>query len=119
MVVRRNGVKLRSVPNKAQNGPLEEEGSAMTLTGIMNKNHEYGWLFAQVEAVNGQKYWVGGTEGEETDPRQSFIFYYPYLTRSPTPSPTETTTPTLTPTVGPSETPTLIVEEFESPTPTP
>ncbi len=94
MVTRRNGVALRSIPNKAIGGPMEEEGSAFTLTGVMNKNPESGWLFAQVIAVNGKTYWVGGSEGDEnTDPRYSLRFYYPNLTASPTPSPTLSQTP--------------------------
>jgi len=83
MIVRKNGIKLRAVPNKAQPGPLEEAGSVVTLTGVMNKNKQYGWLFAQVKAADGQTYWVGGTEGEDTDPSKSFIFYYPHLTELP------------------------------------
>ncbi len=85
IVVRKNGVKLRSTPNKVVGGPVEEEGSAFTLTGIMNKNPEYGWLFVQVIAANGKTYWVGGSvdsENEEAnaDPRISLEFYYPNLT---------------------------------------
>lgn len=90
LVVRRNGVKLRSAPNKAESGPLEERGAALTLTGIMNRNKHYGWFFAQVKAENGSLYWVGGSYGEETDPRQSLTFYYPFLTQSATPTITET-----------------------------
>lgn len=107
IIVRKNGVKLRSIPNKAQPGPLEEPGAALTLTGVMNKNNEYGWMFAQVKAADGQTYWVGGTDGEDTDPRKSFIFYYPHLTKSPTPSATGTFVPTATVTFSPSHTPTL------------
>ena len=93
-VVRRNGVALRSIPSKAIGGPMEEQGSAFTLTGIMNKNPELAWLFAQVIAADGNTYWVGGSEGDEnTDPTYSLIFYYPYLTASPTPSLTITPTP--------------------------
>ena len=78
IVVRRNGVALRSVPNKAIGGPMEDEGSAFTLTGVMNKNPEFGWLFAQVIAADGKEYWVGGSEGDEnTDPNYSLKFYYP------------------------------------------
>ena len=93
LVVRKNGVKLRSAPNKAIPGPLEESGAAFTLTGIMNRNKQYDWFFAQVIAADGNKYWVGGSWEEETDPRNSFIFYYPFLTPSATPSLTETATP--------------------------
>lgn len=93
-VVRRNGVALRSIPSKAIGGPMEEQGSAFTLTGIMNKNPEAAWLFAQVIAADGNTYWVGGSEGDElTDPTYSLAFYYPYLTASPTPSLTVTPTP--------------------------
>ncbi len=90
LITRRNGVKLRSAPNKAQDGPLEEPGAALTLTGIMNRNKQYGWFFAQVEAVNGQTYWVGGDYDGDTDPRNSLTFYYPFLTPSATPTFTET-----------------------------
>ena len=83
MIVRENGVKLRAVPNKAQPGPLEEAGSVVTLTGVMNKNNEYDWMFAQVTAADGQTYWIGGTDGEDTDPRKSFVFYYPHSTELP------------------------------------
>ena len=94
MVTRRNGVALRSIPSKAISGPMEEEGSAFTLTGVMNKNPEFVWLFVQVIAANGKTYWVGGSEGDEnTDPRYSLRFYYPKLTPSPTPSLTPTPTP--------------------------
>jgi len=94
IVIRENGVKLRSIPSKAIGGPLEEEGSAFTLTGIMNKNPQFGWLFAQVIAANGQSYWVGGSIGDEnTDPTFVLAFYYPELTPSPTPSNTLTPTP--------------------------
>ncbi len=93
IVVRKNGVALRPLPNKALDGPMEERGSALTLTGIMNKNNDFGWLFAQVIAANGEKYWVGGSEGDHnTDPRVALEFYYPYLTTSPTPSPSSTLT---------------------------
>ena len=93
-VVRRNGVALRSIPSKAIGGPMEEQGSAFTLTGIMNKNPELGWLFAQVIAADGNTYWIGGSEGDEnTDPTHALTFYYPYLTASPTPSLTVTPTP--------------------------
>ena len=96
MVVRTGGVKLRSTPNKAIGGPLEEKGSVFKLTGIMNKNPKQGWLFVQVIAADGNKYWVGGTEGDENaEPSASLIFYYPWLTPSPTPS--NTPTPTGTP----------------------
>ena len=78
MVVRENGVALRPIPNKAIGGPMEEEGSAFTLTGVMNKNNDFSWLFVQVIASNGQTYWVGGSEGDEkADPRKVFVFYYP------------------------------------------
>lgn len=116
LVVRTNGVKLRSVPNKAADGPLEETGSMLTLTGIVNKNNDFGgWLFVQVIAVNGKTYWVGGSEGDgNTDPTNSLVFYYPHLTASPTPSdeemltpspsPYPTLTPFLIPTISPSAT---------------
>ncbi len=85
IVIRKNGVKLRSTPNKVVGGPVEEEGSAFTLTGIMNKNPEYGWLFVQVIAANGKTYWVGGSVDDKdkdsnADPRTSLAFYYPKLT---------------------------------------
>lgn len=96
LVSRSRGVKLRAVPNKAQDGPLEERGSALTLTGIMNRNKQYGWFFAQVEADNGKTYWIGGDYGGETGPRQSLTFYYPFLTASATPTITETPNATLT-----------------------
>lgn len=105
IIIKNNGVKLRAAPNKGLDGPLEPTGSALTLTGIMNKNNEYGWLFAQVKAANGRIYWVGGTEGEDTDPRQSFRFYYPFLTTSPTLPPTDTPTPSRTPKATLTETP--------------
>ena len=96
IVVRKNGVKLRSTPNKVVGGPVEEEGSAFTLTGIMNKNSEYGWLFVQVIAADGKTYWVGGSlddknEEANADPRVSLAFYYPKLT------PTAIVTPSATP----------------------
>ena len=95
MVTRRNGVRLRPIPSKAIGGPMEEPGSAFTLTGVMNKDPERVWLFAQVIAVNGKTYWVGGSEGDEnTDPTHALRFYYPNLTASPTPSPTLSQTPT-------------------------
>jgi hypothetical protein len=94
LVVRKNGVTLRDIPNKAVSGPMEVRGSALTLTGIMNKNNEFGWLFAQVIAANGKTYWVGGDEGDDnTDPTAALEFYYPHLTTSPTPSPSATLTP--------------------------
>ena len=110
-VVRKNGVKLRSAPNKAIGGPIEERGAIVTLTGVMNKNKDFEWLFAQVIATNGGKYWVGGYEGDEIDPTESLEFYYPIETAVPTlelsatpsliPSPTpywiSTSTPTSTP----------------------
>lgn len=126
MVTRNNGVKLRDVPNKAQPGPVEEPGSAMTLTGVMNKNGEYDWLFAQVIAANGKTYWVGGSENEDTDPRNSFVFYYPK--NSPTPNGTLTATITITPTYtttpatkSPTPPPiiTLSVTDIPTATPTP
>jgi len=113
LVVRQNGVKLRSIPNKAADGPLEETGSALKLTGIVNKNNDFGWFFVQVEAVNGKTYWVGGTEGEDTDPKNCFEFYYPYLTTSPT-SPASAT-PTFTRTPVPSKTLTLSPSETTIP----
>ena len=94
IVVRENGVKLRSIPSKAIGGPMEEEGSAFTLTGIMNKNPQFDWLFAQIIAANGKTYWVGGSIGDKnTDPTFALQFYYPNLTPSPTPLLTSTPTP--------------------------
>ena len=94
IVVRPNGIVLRPIPDKSIGGPKEERGSAFTLTGVMNKNNLFGWLFAQVIAVDGNIYWVGGTEGDEnTDPTFALAFYYPELTPSPTPSSTPTPTP--------------------------
>jgi hypothetical protein len=104
IVIRGNGVGLRSIPSKAASGPQEDYGSILTLTGIMNKNSQYGWFFAQVVAENGQTYWVGGDEGSDKDPRESFMFYYPRLTASSTPLSTDTATPSRTPTVTPTET---------------
>lgn len=107
-VVRRNGVALRPVPNKAIGGPMEEEGSAFTLTGIMNKNPEFVWLFVQVIASDGNTYWVGGSAGDQnTDPRFALEFYYPKLTPSPTPGPSPTPTITLSPTVTVTPSPTF------------
>lgn len=106
-VARTNGVALRSIPNKAIGGPFEEKGSAFTLTGVMNRNPEFVWLFAQVIAADGKTYWVGGSEGDEnTDPRFALEFYYPKLTPSPTPGPSPTPSTTLSPaiTVTPSPT---------------
>ncbi len=94
IVIRQNGVNLRSIPSKAIGGPNEEKGSVFTLTGIMNKNPKYDWIFAQVIAADGNKYWVGGTIGDlNAEPSASLAFYYRWLTPSPTPS----NTPTLTP----------------------
>ena len=94
MVVRQNGVKLRSIPSKAIGGPIEERGSAFTLTGVMNINHQYGWLFAQVIAADGNKYWVGGSEDDDsTNPTFALVFYYPSFTVSPTPASTPIFTP--------------------------
>ncbi len=94
IVIRQNGVKLRSIPNKAIGGPNEERGSVFTLTGIMNKDPKFDWIFAQVIAADGNTYWVGGTIGDlNAEPSASLAFYYPWLTPSPTPS----NTPTLTP----------------------
>ncbi|NOY99088.1 MAG: hypothetical protein GXP40_07785 [Chloroflexi bacterium] len=77
VVVRQNGVKLRSSPSKAVGGPMAAKGDIVTLTGMMNKNNEFGWLFAQVN-VGGQLYWVGGSEDDDdTDPRASLDFYNP------------------------------------------
>ena len=112
MVVRKNGAKLRSAPNKAGGGPLEEPGAILTLTGVMNKNNDFVWYFAQVIAADGNKYWVGGSEGDDnTDPTAALEFHYPIETSVPTlemsptpslvPSPTPywilTPTPTTTP----------------------
>ncbi len=120
LVTRPHGVKIRAIPNKAMDGPMEEEGSVLTLTGIMNKNNEFGWLFVQVKAVNGQTYWVGGTDGENTDPRRSFEFYYPHLTTSPTPSPSATATASPTSFNTPTETATETMSPYEETlTPTP
>ena len=94
IVVRANGVKLRPVPSNAIGGPIEERGSAFTLTGLMNKNPKFDWLYVQVIAANGEMYWVGGTLGEiKGDPTFALDFYYPELTPSPTPSNTPTSTP--------------------------
>ncbi|MBT7071162.1 MAG: hypothetical protein HN855_09900 [Anaerolineae bacterium] len=95
IVVRGNGVALRPIPNKAIDGPMEEKGSAFTLTGIMNKNSDFGWLFVQVIAANGKTYWVGGSAGDgNIDPTVALEFYYPpQLTETPTPSPSPTLTP--------------------------
>ncbi len=94
IVVRKNGVALRDIPSKAVDGPMEVRGSAFTLTGVMNKNNDFGWLFVEVIAANGKKYWVGGSEGDKnTDPTVALEFYYPHLTTSPTPSPSATLTP--------------------------
>ena len=91
MVVRKNGVALRPVPNKAIGGPMEEKGSAFTLTGVMNKNNDFVWFFAQVIASNGRNYWVFGSEWDEkTDPRSVLVFYYPRVVHSPTPTLTPT-----------------------------
>ncbi len=94
IVIRSNGVKLRSAPSKAIGGLIEESGSVFMLTGIMNKNPQYDWIFAQVIAVDGNTYWVGGTIGDQNaEPSASLLFYYPWLTPSPTPSNTPTGTP--------------------------
>lgn len=115
LITRTNGVKLRTVPSKAADGFIEVEGSALTLTGIMNQNKELGWFFVQVEAVNGKTYWVGGSGNENNTPADSFVFYYPHLTISPTPTVSETPTMTLTPSASatptPSGTPTLYPSE--------
>ncbi len=93
IVIRPNGVKLRSIPSKAIGGLIEESGSVFTLTGVMNKNPQYDWIFAQVIAADGNKYWVGGTIGDQNaEPSASLLFYYPWLTPSPTPSNTPTST---------------------------
>jgi len=111
-VVRKNGVKLRSAPNKAIGGPMEARYSILTLTGVMNKNKDFGWFFAQVIAPGGNEYWVGGSDGDDnTNPIESLEFHYPIETAVPTlelsatpsliPSPTpywiSTSTPTSTP----------------------
>ncbi len=77
VVTRKNGVKLRSAPNKAIGGPMAERGAILTLTGIMNKNNDFGWLFVKVTAPDGKQYWVGGSEGEETEPKECLAFYNP------------------------------------------
>lgn len=93
MVVRKNGVKLRPIPSKAIGGPIEVKGSAFTLTGVMNLNDDFGWVFAQVIAADGKTYWVGGSG--DIQPNEVFIFYYPKLTPSPTISITPFSTPLL------------------------
>lgn len=116
-VVRKNGVVLRSIPSKAIGGPMEEKGSAFTLTGVMNKNPEFVWLFAQVIAADGNTYWVGGSEGDEnTDPTYALAFYYPKLTPSPSPGPSPTLTLTVLPTTSPPP-PSPTFPTFPTPTP--
>lgn len=78
VVVRQNGVKLRSVPSKAIGGPMAEYGSLLRLTGRMNKNNEFGWLFAEVKTSSGTLAWVGGDiNGGNTNPTENLIFYNP------------------------------------------
>ncbi len=91
-VERENGVKLRPIPSKAVGGIMEDKGAAFTLTGIMNKNPNLGWLFVQVIAADGEKYWVGGwdDEDENTSIAASLSFYYPKYTPSPIPDTTST-----------------------------
>ncbi len=106
IVVRLNGVKLRSSPNKADAGVQEERGSAFVLTGVMHKNPQFGWLFVQVIAADGNTYWVGGSEDDEnSDPRYALEFYYPKLT----PSPTITQTPVFLSSPVPTRTPAFII----------
>ena len=95
-------------------GPVEEKGSALTLTGIMNRNDNYDWLFVQVIAANGKDYWVGGNVDEDINPKIALDFYYPHLTTSPTPSSTATFTATLNYSPTPSRTP-----PFTTPTASP
>ncbi len=99
IVVREYGVMMRAIPNKAMGGPWEEKGSAFTLTGIMNQNYDYGWIFVQVIAADGKKYWVGGSvTGNEhdngMDPTAALKFYYPAKTPSLTPVPSARSTST-------------------------
>ena len=93
IVTRERGVKMRPIPSNAIGGPMEEVGSAFILTGVMNKSPQHGWIYAQVIAADGRTYWVGGSEGTDSDPAFALAFYYPELTPSPTPF--ITATPTL------------------------
>ena len=97
IVVRENGVKMRPIPSKAIGGPMEEKGSVFTLTGIMNKNSQFDWLFVQVIAADGNEYWVGGSvTGSEhdngADPTVALKFYFPAKTPTPIPSARSTST---------------------------
>ena len=99
IVVREYGVIMRPIPSKAIGGPWEERGSAFTLTGIMNQNYKYDWIFVQVIAADGKKYWVGGSvSGTENDngmdPTAALKFYYPAKTPSVTPVPSARSTST-------------------------
>ena len=74
IVTRNNGVKLRSIPNKAIGGDNVLKGTKLILTGLMNKNNEFGWLFVKVKTSGGSLAWVGGSEGDDTDPRECLEF---------------------------------------------
>jgi hypothetical protein len=74
IVTRANGVKLRSIPNKAIGGDNVLKGTKLILTGLMNKNNEFGWLFVKVKTGGGSLGWVGGSEGDDTDPRECLEF---------------------------------------------
>lgn len=76
VVVRENGVKLRSIPNKAASGKIAPKGTLLVLIGLMNKNKDYSpyWSFVKVKAPDGKLYWVGGSEGESTDPKLCLDF---------------------------------------------
>ncbi len=76
VVVRPNGVKLRSMPTKVVGGPKAPKGTILVLTGLWNKNYQFNWSFVQVTAPDGGTYWVGGTEGDDdTDPQAALVFY--------------------------------------------
>jgi hypothetical protein len=93
-VTREHGVKLRKLPTKAAGGKLAPTGSFLELTGLWNKNKNFtpNFSFVKVRAPDGHEYWVGGTEGEDTDPMKSLAFDLPL---TPTPEGSETPTPTL------------------------
>lgn len=76
VIIRTNGVKLRSAPSNAVGGPMAEYGSLVKLTGRMNKNKSFGWFYVEVK-VSGSLYWVGGSEDGNADPVNSLRFYNP------------------------------------------
>lgn len=74
IVVRANGVKLRSIPSKAVGTKMADYETSLVLTGLMNKNSDFGWFFVKVKAPDGKFYWVGGDEGDDTNPTKCLKF---------------------------------------------